>query len=257
MSHYSAGIKKNTARPDQRADQRLLAKMSPVDRPYPLNAVCPRPIPNSYWATPLLLACEYPWTPKNPYRPKLDALLKAGVRTFIDLTECGELSPYSNILCGRAALLGIDPVTIEYHNFPIRDRSLPQSAEYMNSVLDVLRDNEVVGSFNQELPRTATRRFRSSQGSGVLSRNANASRIAQRQALSSNLSNSGCEGTDVAIMRLHYKKRRLLCDSLSLWHRAHLTTLFFALGFTYARLTLFLTTISFKHIGHCAANLSQ
>ncbi|KAJ3904647.1 protein-tyrosine phosphatase-like protein [Lentinula edodes] len=143
MSHYSAGIKKNTTRSDQRADQRLLAKMSPVDRPYPLNAVCPRPIPNSYWATPLLLACEYPWTPKNPYRPKLDALLKAGVRTFIDLTECGELSPYSNILCGRAALLGIDPATIEYHNFPIRDRSLPQSAEYMNSVLDVLRDNEV------------------------------------------------------------------------------------------------------------------
>ncbi|KAJ4475983.1 protein-tyrosine phosphatase-like protein [Lentinula edodes] len=93
------------------------------------------------YPTPLLLACEYPSTPKNPYRPKLDALLKAGVCTFIDLTECGELSPYSNILCGRAALLGIDPATIEYHNFPIR--SLPQSAESMNYVLDVLRDNEV------------------------------------------------------------------------------------------------------------------
>ncbi|KAE9394305.1 hypothetical protein BT96DRAFT_958821 [Gymnopus androsaceus JB14] len=122
--------------------QRLLAKLSPVERPSPLTAVCPRPIPNSYWATPLLLACEYPWTPKNPYKPKLDALLKAGVRTFIDLTECGELCPYSNVLSARAALLGIDTECIEYHNFPIRDRSLPNSAEQMSAVLDVLRDNE-------------------------------------------------------------------------------------------------------------------
>jgi len=127
---------------DQRAEQRLLAKLSPVERPSPLTAVCPRPIPNSYWATPLLLACEYPWTPKNPYKPKLDALLKAGVRTFIDLTECGELCPYSNVLSARAALLGIDTECIEYHNFPIRDRSLPNSAEQMSAVLDVLRDNE-------------------------------------------------------------------------------------------------------------------
>ncbi|KAF9060265.1 hypothetical protein BDP27DRAFT_1370710 [Rhodocollybia butyracea] len=59
---------------------------------------------------------------QKPYKPKLDALLKAGVRTFIDLTECGELSPYSSILSGRAELLGIEPKTIEYYNFPIRDR---------------------------------------------------------------------------------------------------------------------------------------
>lgn len=124
------------------ADQRMLHALSPLDRPRPLTAVCARPIPNSYWATPLLLACEYPWTPKNPYKPKLDALLKAGVRTFIDLTESGELSPYANLLCGRAALLGIDTTTIEYHRFPIRDRSLPESVDYMHRVLDVLRDNE-------------------------------------------------------------------------------------------------------------------
>ncbi|KAF8920637.1 protein-tyrosine phosphatase-like protein [Mucidula mucida] len=127
---------------DLQDDQRLINALSPVDRPNPLTAVCPRPIPNSYWATPLLLACEYPWTPKNPFKPKLDNLLRAGVRTFIDLTEKGELSPYANILNGRAALLGIDTATIEYHRFPIRDRSLPESVEYMYSVLDVIRDNE-------------------------------------------------------------------------------------------------------------------
>ncbi|EEB96822.1 hypothetical protein MPER_03974 [Moniliophthora perniciosa FA553] len=84
----------------------------------------PRPIPNSYWATPFLLACEYPWTPKNPYRPKLDALLAAGVRTFIDLTESGELLPYctpnamaSNVLFHRATQLGINPEEIQYHPF--------------------------------------------------------------------------------------------------------------------------------------------
>jgi len=131
---------------DMQAEQRLLHSLSPVDRPSPLTAVCPRPIPNSYWATPLLLACEYPWTPKNPSKPKLDALLKAGVRTFIDLTECGELSPYApSQLLMRADLLRIDTRTIEYHRFPIRDRSLPESVEYMYRIMDVLRDNEERG----------------------------------------------------------------------------------------------------------------
>ena len=107
-----------------------------------LTAVYTRPIPNSYWATPLLLACEYPWTPANPYRPKLDSLLQAGVRTFIDLTECGELIPYTSILGQRATLLGIDPTSIEYHRFPIRDRCLPESIDLIYDVLDTLRDNE-------------------------------------------------------------------------------------------------------------------
>ncbi|KAG6867687.1 hypothetical protein C0993_012386 [Termitomyces sp. T159_Od127] len=111
----------------------------------PITARRPRPIPNSYWATPQLLACEYPWTPKNPNKPKLDALLRAGVRTFIDLTEAGELMSYANILCVRAALLGIDTDTIEYHRFPIRDRCLPKSLDLMYDVLAVLRDNEVRG----------------------------------------------------------------------------------------------------------------
>ncbi|KAJ6624983.1 protein-tyrosine phosphatase-like protein [Mycena sp. CBHHK59/15] len=104
-----------------------------------------RPIPNSYWVTPHLVACEYPWTPENPLKPKLDALLAAGVRTFIDLTECGELSPYASQLLVRAALLNIDEKDIEYHRFPIRDRSLPESVEYMYRVMAVLRDNEERG----------------------------------------------------------------------------------------------------------------
>ncbi|KAK2467507.1 hypothetical protein APHAL10511_000362 [Amanita phalloides] len=101
-----------------------------------------RPIPNSYWATPFLLACEFPWDPREQYNPKIDALLRAGVRTFIDLTERGELQAYDQVLGQRAVLLGIDPSTIEYHCFPIRDRCLPASQQLVQQVMCVLEDNE-------------------------------------------------------------------------------------------------------------------
>ncbi|RZK36594.1 MAG: serine/threonine protein phosphatase, partial [Hymenobacter sp.] len=64
----------------------------------------PRPIPNSYWATPALLACEYPGAPTAAAAiPKLDALLAAGIRDFYDLTEENELVPYEPLLRERAA----------------------------------------------------------------------------------------------------------------------------------------------------------
>jgi len=124
-----------SSKPDLQADQRPL---NAVSQPRTLSL---HPIPNSYWATPLLLACEYPWAPRLKSQ-KIDALLLSGVRTFIDLTEHGELSPYSPHLAARVTRLGIDVSTIEYHCFPIQDRSLPQSVEYMREILDVLRDNE-------------------------------------------------------------------------------------------------------------------
>ncbi|PIL26960.1 hypothetical protein GSI_10098 [Ganoderma sinense ZZ0214-1] len=78
-------------------------------------------------------------------KQKLDALLLAGVRTFIDLTEPHELFPYSPHLTERCALVGIDPREVEYHNFPIRDRSLPDSVDLVRRIMDVLRDNESRG----------------------------------------------------------------------------------------------------------------
>lgn len=126
-------------RPDLQKDR--LSLSFGFRHPHPLTQSRSRPIPNSYWATPLLLACEYPYAPRLKSQ-KLDAILLAGVRTFIDLTELGELSPYAPHLDKRAARLGIDVSTIEYHCFPIQDRSLPQSVEYMCKILDVLRDNE-------------------------------------------------------------------------------------------------------------------
>ena len=112
----------------------------------PDSPVCSRPIPNSYWATSLLVACEYPWSPfERSTVQKLDKLLAAGVRTFIDLTECGELSPYYPHLPALVAAHGIDPSEIEYHQFPIPDRSLPESKEYMFQILSALRDNQQRG----------------------------------------------------------------------------------------------------------------
>jgi atypical dual specificity phosphatase len=112
-----------------------------------LNGLQPRPIPNSYWATPHLLACEYPWAPAaDGCAPKLDALLRAGVRTFVDLTEPGELRPYAaSALAARAAALRVDPAALEYHNFPIPDRSLPRSRAFVRAILAVLRDAEARG----------------------------------------------------------------------------------------------------------------
>jgi atypical dual specificity phosphatase len=104
----------------------------------------PRPFPNSYWATPLLVACEYPWTPMRTGRSqKIDLLLRAGVRTFIDLTESGELCPYAPHLAAHITHLGIDEELepVEYHSFPIPDRCLPRSEEYVRQILDVLKDN--------------------------------------------------------------------------------------------------------------------
>lgn len=104
-----------------------------------INAILKRPIPNSYWATPLLLACEYPWCP-GVAEQKIEALLAAGVRTFIDLTEVNELRAYGSYLSTRAEAMGL--TDIEYHRFPIVDRSLPASTEYMRNILSVLKDNE-------------------------------------------------------------------------------------------------------------------
>lgn len=78
-------------------------------------------------------------------KQKLDALLLAGVRTFIDLTEPHELFPYSPHLASRCALLNIDPSEVQYHNFPIRDRNLPESVDFVRQILVILRENEKKG----------------------------------------------------------------------------------------------------------------
>jgi protein-tyrosine phosphatase len=110
-----------------------------------MPATQPRPIPNSYWATPQLLACEYPGAPTPAEAiPKLDALLAAGIRDFYDLTEARELVPYEALLRERAAHAGLDPGAVHYQRFPVRDLDLP-TPERLTEVLAALAASEAAG----------------------------------------------------------------------------------------------------------------
>jgi protein-tyrosine phosphatase len=94
------------------------------------------PILESYWVEEnRFLAGEYPggYDPEIT-RLRMDAFLKAGVYTFIDLTELNELLPYENILKQQGKNYGINPA---YHHFPIRDHTTP-SAETMTAILDTI-----------------------------------------------------------------------------------------------------------------------
>ncbi len=105
----------------------------------------PRPLPNSYWATPKLLACEYPGA-RRPAEAisKLDTLLAAGIRDFYDLTKDQELVPYEALLHERAAHAGLDPAAIQYRRLPIEDLGLP-SAERLAEILAALAKSEATG----------------------------------------------------------------------------------------------------------------
>ena len=77
----------------------------------------PRPLPNSYWATPSLLASEYPGHYEDEVaKPRLQTLIDVGeIRDFVDLTEDWELRPYVNILKDIAKDKG-DPWIVEVLN---------------------------------------------------------------------------------------------------------------------------------------------
>ena len=90
-----------------------------------------QPITNCYWVVPgQLLAGEYPRNLDDESSiPKLAALTEAGIVAFIDLTEDGELHPYSQWL---------DSETQIHHRFPIRDLHTPNSPELTASILDTI-----------------------------------------------------------------------------------------------------------------------
>ena len=100
---------------------------------------------NSYWVTSNnFMAGEYPGhqysETQTPLR--LDALLEAGIRTFIDLTAPNERIPYEPILRERAGYYGAE---VQYHRFSIGDFSIP-SAKYMRKILDTLHKTLTQGN---------------------------------------------------------------------------------------------------------------
>ena len=78
-----------------------------------------RPLLNTYWVIPgRLLAGEYPGDPDDSQaRQRLERLSGAGIDSFIDLTEEGELPPYRLLL----------PKHTQYLRSPIVDTRVPNN----------------------------------------------------------------------------------------------------------------------------------
>lgn len=97
------------------------------------------PFPNSYWLEPGRILCgEYPRDFDDlDDHEGMTAILQAGVRVFLDLTEEGELKPYRDIALATGASLGIAPGELTFLRHPIHDVSVPRRTQEMR---DILRD---------------------------------------------------------------------------------------------------------------------
>lgn len=90
-----------------------------------------RPLPNSYWVVPdRVLAGEYPGAlDVAEARGRLDRLLEAGIDSFVDLTEDGELPPYRHLL----------PPRTEYLRSAIVDTGVPNNVSQTQELLAAIR----------------------------------------------------------------------------------------------------------------------
>jgi hypothetical protein len=90
----------------------------------------PPPLAHSYWVEPArLLAGEHPCAVQGIARARrVQLLVAAGVRAFIDLTEEGEQPDYQGLLPGG----------VRYHRLSIPDHSVPHTPERMREILDTL-----------------------------------------------------------------------------------------------------------------------
>jgi len=95
-----------------------------------------RPHVNCYWLIPgVLLAGEHPRAVAPDCAPRIDALLDAGIRSFIDLTEDGEgPAPYAPTLRDRADARALRAM---HQRFAVRDCGVPTQA-LMRATLDAV-----------------------------------------------------------------------------------------------------------------------
>lgn len=79
----------------------------------------------------IIYAGEYPGDiDSEKARSKIQHMYHFGVRHFVDLTEAGELTPYSHLL----------PPDTTYHRFPIKDCGAPDSTEDVQRLLLRLKE---------------------------------------------------------------------------------------------------------------------
>ncbi len=98
----------------------------------------PRPHNNCYWVVQgRLLAGEYPSRPdSSAARAKIACYLNANITFFLDLTQEGELEPYTFLLQEEADKRGIN---VEYRRMPIRDMSVP-TKDFMTDILSMINN---------------------------------------------------------------------------------------------------------------------
>ena len=104
----------------------------------------PRPLRSSYWLIDgQLLAGGYPCSFKpEETRRRLDDILAAGIRSFIDLTfETEGLEAYEPMLKQLAEEKQIE---VAYHRFSIQDHGIP-TATLMQNVLRTIREEIAAG----------------------------------------------------------------------------------------------------------------
>jgi hypothetical protein len=90
-----------------------------------------RPLPNTYWVVPgRVLAGEYPGAPDDTLaRARLARLHEAGIDSFVDLTEDGELPPYRHLLLTHT----------EYLRSAIVDTCVPNNVSQTQELLSSIR----------------------------------------------------------------------------------------------------------------------
>jgi ADP-ribosyl-[dinitrogen reductase] hydrolase len=88
------------------------------------------PLPNTYWVRPgTWLAGEYPGgANERQTRERLAKFAAAGIDSYLDLTEPGELEPYAPLL----------PPGTQYLNLPLPDHSVPGEKAHMLDVLGAI-----------------------------------------------------------------------------------------------------------------------
>lgn len=99
---------------------------------------------NAYWVIPdQFMAGEYPGYDHNQSQSerRLDALIEAGITTFIDLTEPNERVPYDALVKERA---GYYQVEVSYQRFSIGDFGVP-SKKHMRAILDTIQETLAAG----------------------------------------------------------------------------------------------------------------
>ena len=111
----------------------------PIDDQIP-SATPTGPISNSYWLVPGRFACgEYPGDMDGAADFRLKALVQAGLNSFIDLTQEGELTKYGTLrpyIEAAQTIAAATGVTVRHTRQAIIDHQVPATKAAMAGILD-------------------------------------------------------------------------------------------------------------------------